>query len=229
MLIDGDDRFISQRTERRLSQFSADAIGRGVVLSVPGIEPLRIAEPGEDAEVLTVDVWGKGSPVRRAADADAWLSDWLGYPVRMTYQHDQAHRRLSENDRTFPSDRVSLADGYPLLLTSEASLAALNSELDAAVGMLRFRPNVVVRGLDAFAELEMTRFTIGGISFRAIKPCVRCGVITLDPATGEQSKEPLRTMARLPRTRTDGGVIFGMNLVPDQQGEMRVGDPVVAR
>ncbi len=226
MLIDANGDFVSQRGEPRLTQFVAEPIQDGIRLQAPGVDLLHVDFPKADASVLTVDVWGTASSVRHADAADEWLLGWLGYPVRLVYQPDTARRSVKPARATTEEDRVSLADGYPLLLTNEASLAAVNTELGVPAEMLRFRPNVVVRGLNPFAELSLTRLTIGGVSFRAVKPCVRCNVVTLDPATGDRGKEPLRTMARLPQTRTDDGVVFGMNLVPDGEGTIRVGDRI---
>ncbi len=226
MLIDANGDFVSQRGEPRLTQFVAVPVEDGIHLHAPGADSLHVAYPQVDAASLSADVWETVSPVCHAAAADEWLSGWLGYPVRLVYQQADAVRPVKPARRTKDSDRVSLADGYPLLLTNEASLAAVNSELRAPADMLRFRPNVVVRGMDAFAELNLSRVVIGDLAFRAVKPCVRCSVVTLDPLTGDRGKEPLRTMARLPQTRTDDGVVFGMNLVPDGEGTIHVGDRV---
>jgi uncharacterized protein YcbX len=122
---------------------------------------------------------------------------------------------------------VSFADGYPLLLTSQASLDALNARLAAPVEMLRFRPNLVVEGAEAWAEYRWTRLRIGGAAFRVVKPCDRCVVTTIDPRTGTQPEpdEPLRTLKQFPRDAR-GRVLFGQNLVPEICGAVRVGDGV---
>ena len=57
-----------------------------------------------------------------------------------------------------------------------------------------------------------------------IKPCARCVVTTVDQATGERKREPLRTLSTY-RT-VDGQVLFGQNLVHQGRGVVRVGDPV---
>lgn len=227
MILDADDAFVSQRGEPRLTALRADLVPGGVVLRVPTRPPLCVSEPAGAA--FEVDVWGTPTVVRHAPGADMWLSDWLGYPARLVFQPGDARRPLKPARGTQPGDHVSLADGYPLLLANEASLEAVNAHLDAPAEMLRFRPNVVVRGLEPFAELELTRLTLDGVPMRAVKPCVRCSVVLLDPATGARGKEPLRTMARLPPTRGAGGVVFGMQLVPDARGRVRVGGSVEVR
>jgi uncharacterized protein YcbX len=226
MIVDEQGAFVSQRGEPRLVAFDPAEHQDGLVLRAPGQPPLFVAAPPPAAPTLSADVWGTRSPVQPVPAADAWLGGWLGYPTRLVYQPDDGIRNVKPAQGTTPADHVSLADSYPLLLASESSLAHVNAHLDAPAEMLRFRPNVVVSGLAPFAELRLTGLRIGSVPFRAVKPCVRCNVVTLDPATGDRGKEPLRTMARLPETRTDEGVVFGMNLVPDGAGVVRVGDPV---
>ncbi len=145
MLIDSAGDFVSQRGEARLTQVAADLVDDGLVLHAPGADSLPVAFPESDAPALTVDVWGTASPVRHATAADAWLSGWLGYPARLVYQPDAAHRPVKLASGTSRGDHVSLADSYPLLLTNAASLVAVNAQLDSPAEMLRFRPNVVVR------------------------------------------------------------------------------------
>ena len=134
---------------------------------------------------------------------------------------------LAEED-----DRVSFADGYPLLLTTEASLTALGDWLleagDEPVPMTRFRPNLVVAGARPWAEDDWLgrRLRIGDVVFRAAKSCSRCVVTTIDQETGERDRQPLRALGRHRRHRD--GLLFGINLIPDigagQRALIRVGD-----
>jgi len=121
-------------------------------------------------------------------------------------------------------DEVSLADAFPLLLVSQASLDGLNARLAQPVPMLRFRPNLVVAGTAAHAEDRWRRIRIGGIEFEAAKACIRCVVPTLDFDSGrfDPSGEPLRTLVGY--RRGEDGVAFGMNLIPRGAGVLRVGD-----
>ena len=123
-------------------------------------------------------------------------------------------------------DEVGFADAYPLLLTTEASLAELNARLDTPVGMAHFRPNLVVTGCEPFAEDGWKRLRIGDVELTVTKPCDRCVFITLDAEGGrfDANQEPLRTLATY-RTRQQK-VYFGQNLLVRTPGELRVGDPV---
>ena len=131
-------------------------------------------------------------------------------------------------DRSYadPGDEVGFADAYSLLLTTEASLAELNSRLDAPVGMAHFRPNLVVTGCEPFAEDRWKRVRIGGVELALRKPCARCVLITVDPETARPHphQEPLRTLATY--LKRGSKVLFGQNVLPRGGGTLRVGDPV---
>jgi hypothetical protein len=121
--------------------------------------------------------------------------------------------------------RVSFADAFPFLLISEESLSDLNSRLTRPLPMNRFRPNLVIAGGEPYIEDTLERFDIGGIAFRAVKPCGRCVVTTTDQETTERGVEPLRTLATY---RKEGGeVVFGQNVVHLGTGRLTVGAPVL--
>ncbi len=229
MIIDGDGTFVSQRTLPPLAVIGATpAPDGGILLTAAGHEPLAVPRPeaGAGSEALTTVVWRSAVPALAAGDAaDAWLGAVLGVRCRLVYMADPTARPVSL-DFGGPDDRVSLADGFPVLLTTTASLADLNRRLGAeAVPMERFRPNLVIDGVDRpFAEDLWRRVRVGGVVFRVVKPCARCAVTTVDQNTGKRlGTEPLRTLATFRRIPS-GGVLFGTNLIPDNTGEVRVGD-----
>ena len=149
-----------------------------------------------------------------------WFSDLLERDLRLVYMPGDVERGVDlEYGRE--GDVVSFADGYPLLVISEESLADLNARLAEPVEMRRFRPNLVVRGAGPYAEDEWDRFRIGELELRAVKPCARCVLTTRDPETGEAGKEPLATLAQY-RT-VDDKVRFGMNVIADGLGKLEVG------
>lgn len=202
----------------------------GLRLSAPGREQLDVPVPnGPPTDAF---VWGDAVPGSLAGPAaDAWFSALLGAAVRFVYLDDPT-RRPTSPEYSGPDDRVSFADGYPLLVVNEASLAALNdlvaagrSPEAAPLSVVRFRPNVVVSGFPAWAEDGWRRLRIGAASFRAVKGCSRCVLTTTDPDTLERGHEPIATLAR--HRRWDGKTWFGVNLVPDTPGAVvRVGDEV---
>lgn len=232
MLIDSEDRVVTQRQLPRLAQLSAAPLpGGGVVLSAPGSAPLTVEVPDPAFTVLAELFRSKVEVVEAAGAAHAWFGARLGAEVRLVHLDEPSHRRLIDPAYARPGETVSFADGFPLLLTARASLDALNSLVEQGdhadegpLPMNRFRPNVVVDGTAPWAEDGWRRIAIGEVDFRVAKPCGRCVVTTTDQLTAERGKEPLRTLARHRRTGT--GLHFGQNLIPDGTGVIRVGDPV---
>ena len=124
---------------------------------------------------------------------------------------------------------MSFADGFPLLVTTQASLDDLNTRLASPVTMDRFRTNLLVGGAEPWAEDEWQDLRVGETRFAGVKDCARCAVTTVDQGSGVRSEdnEPLRTLARF-RRKAGGRIIFGQNLVPRRLGRIARGDRVEA-
>lgn len=223
MLVDESGVFVTQRTIPKLALVSTAIGEHGYALRAPDTSPLLLPFDGSDGPEMEVQVWSHRGSARRHAEASAWFSDYLRMPVSAVYMPDD-HRRPVNPERGRPGDVVSFADAYPFLAISEESLADLNSRLSAPLDMRRFRPNIVVSGGPAYGEDHWSRIRAGSVSFRAVKRCDRCAVTTVDPDTGEKGKEPLATLSKY--RQMDGKVWFGMNLIHDGPGKIRVGDPV---
>lgn len=225
MVVDGAGDVITAREHPRLVLTTPRVTEGGVRLSHPDVGEIDVATP-HGAELDTVRVWDDEV---QAAPADAaahqWFTRLLGEPARLVYLDDPTGRPTNPA-RTEPTDRVSFADGYPLLLATEESLAALNELIPGdAVPMTRFRPSVVVSGAPAWAEDGWRRIRIGAARFRVVKGCDRCVFTTIDPETAEKGKEPIATLSR--HRKWDGKVWFAVNLVPDNPGvTIGVGDDV---
>jgi hypothetical protein len=170
-----------------------------------------------------VTVWDDSVVASDQGDAAATLlSDHLGQPCRLV-RVDEA--RIADQAYAAPGTVVGFADGFPLLLITDASLGALNGRLPMPLPIDRFRPNLVVSGAEPFAEDGWRRIRIGDIELDVVKPCARCTITTVDQATGRRDgAEPLRALGTFRRGRR--GVLFGQNLVHRSQGLLRVGDPV---
>jgi len=228
MLVDeASGRFLTQRAVAKMSQLSAQWNGAGgLTLSAEGVPALDVPLPGSDAELRGVTIWRDTLRVPDAgAEAAAWVSDFIGKPTRLVHVPlDRA--RTTEAGYGKDDDKVGFADGYPLLLIGQASLDDLSARIGRPMEMLRFRPNLVIEGSDAFAEDGWTRVRIGDVEFRVVKPCSRCILTTIDPASGERStdREPLATLKTY--REQAGEVMFGQNLVNDGPGRLDVGMPV---
>ncbi|MFF4749520.1 MOSC domain-containing protein [Streptomyces sp. NPDC002514] len=231
-LIDDGGKVVTQRERPHLALAAAEPMaGGGLRLSAAGRTPLTVPVP-EPAGTVTISVFGtKVEAVPAGEAAHAWCTAYLGTDVRLVHLDDPATRRPVDPDFALPGETVSLADGFPLLVTTLASLDALNSLLaegdhaqEGPLPMNRFRPNVVVAGTAPWAEDGWSRIAIGEVGFRVAKPCGRCVVTTTDQSTAARGAEPLRTLAR--HRRIGGSLVFGQNLVPRSTGTIRVGDPV---
>jgi uncharacterized protein len=236
MVVDSDGRFVTGRQHPRLVLVRPALAADGAIrLSAPGLPDLTVPVPeAGKTEVARVQVWSSEVDAAVAIpEAAYWLSKVTEMDVRLVYLDDPT-RRASDPGYSQDGDVVSFADGYPLLLTSEGSLAQVNEWIAAGahaaegpLPMTRFRPNVVVAGDAAFAEDRWRLVRIGDVAFRVAKPCGRCVFTTVDPRTAAKGKEPLATLAR--HRRWDGNVWFGVNLIPDAPrdgGVIAVGDPV---
>jgi hypothetical protein len=230
MVVDGEGRFVSQRTRPRLAVVAPEVTAGALVLRAPGREPLVVTlgadgGPARGGPAGAVTVWSDTVAARDAgAEAAAWFGALLGEPARLVFMPDDT-RRAIDPDYAAPGDVVSFADGFPWLLISEASLADLNTRLPGPLPMNRFRPNLVVDGCAPYAEDAWRTLRIGEAVFRVVKPCARCSVTTVNQETGElDGPEPLRTLAGY--RRVGDGVMFGQNLLAERGGELRVGAPV---
>ncbi len=230
LVTDDAGRMLTQREEPRLTRCQPSYVDGDLVVSARGRPDLHV--PAKAGELVEVSVFGTPVRLSRAgAAADAWLSETLGREVHLMYLDDPTRRPVDPRYGR-PDDRVSLADGYPVLLANPASLVVLNDWIaeggsdEGPLPMTRFRPNVVVDGVPAWAEDGWVgrRLRIGAVTFRVPKPCDRCVVTTTDQETGERGREPLRTLGRY--RKVGQALLFAMNLIPDRTGEIRVGDEI---
>ena len=173
----------------------------------------------------TLNVWRTPVPTRTAnPEASIWLSKILGTPCTLVHQSDPESRAVTP-DLTRPGDVVSLADGFPLLVTTIASLADLNRRLATPIPMDRFRPNLVIDGATPWAEDGWSHIQLGHTRLRLASPCSRCKVTTLDQQTGlaPARTEPLKTLGTFHRD-PEGRITFGWNAIPEALGTIRIGD-----
>ncbi|MCU0806075.1 MAG: MOSC N-terminal beta barrel domain-containing protein [Burkholderiales bacterium] len=222
MVVDDHGEFLSQREVPRMALIRTDVRLNELRIRAPGMLgidlPIDVEEDEPDV-VRKVAVWNDVVDAVDEGDyVAAWLSGFLGRPARLAKFHPRA-RRLVNRRRTGGAEIAHhFADSAPLLVTSDASLDDLNLRLEGggaqAVPMDRFRPNLVLAGIDAYAEDRIDTLAIGGLVLRALKPCTRCEIPCTDQATGEVASEPMATLGTY-RTnpRADGGVTFGTYFV----------------
>lgn len=229
---DLEGRFLTQRDCAALARICARWRIGGVRLQSDDLADVFEAPLPAGRDRRGVIVWSDTvDALPFGPAADAWLSAALGRTSRLFCIAESADRRTSA--RFAPAAPIAFADAYPVLVTTAASLNALNAEIErnggAAVGMDRFRPNIVIGGADPWAEDFWATITVGGLALDLVKPCDRCVVTTTDQRTGaRRGKEPLASLARLRRSADDriNGVLFGWNAIPRGSGALKVGDAV---
>jgi uncharacterized protein len=222
MLVDETGSFMSQRKLPRMALIKVRLESDGLAVDAPGMSSLQVPFGPPDGKPMLARVWNDLVEAQ-TVDDDSWFSEFLEVSCKLVYLPDESVRPV-DPAYAEPGDRVSLADGFPFLLISEASLADLNARLEQPLPMDRFRPNLVVGGCGPFAEDGWRGVRIGRLTFRVVKPCARCTITTVDQESATKGKEPLRTLARF--RRAGNKVLFGQNLIHDETGTLRIGDPV---
>jgi uncharacterized protein YcbX len=228
LITDHASAMLTQREIIAMARLHARPSAAGAItLTAPHHPPLRLTPPPATSPSRQVTIWRDTVPALDAGDEPAaWLSTALGTQCRLAYLANPRARPINPAYAR-PGETVSFADGYPMLLTTTASLADLNTRLAVPIPMSRFRPNLVLTGTPAWAEDTWRRIRIGAAIFRVAKPCDRCIITTIDPATATRPNpvEPIRTLGTF-RRDLRGGVMFGQNLIPEHCAPIKVGDAV---
>ncbi len=232
LIVNEHGRFLTQREHARMALIEPILTDDGVTLHAPNMQPLTVQNIEEGAAFDAV-IWDDTvRVVSQGAEAAAWLSAFLGISCRLVHMERGFVRLVDKEYAVRPTDQTSFADGYPLLLISEASLNDLNTRImasgGASVPMNRFRPNIIVTGCEAFAEDCWRRIRIGGITFDLVKPCARCNIPTIDQTTAHihHGKEPVVTLKTYRKSVDGKKILFGQNLIHNGAGTLNVGDAV---
>lgn len=237
MVVDGRGDMLTQRSLPRMALIRTTFRHEEVVLRAPGMLALHLAVDRVEAPTR-VRVWDdEVAAYDMGPLAAQWCTDFLGRPARLA-RFDPEQRRLSNKRWTGDLDAENgFADAFPLLVTGSTSLAELNRRLvatgHATVDMRRFRPNLVLDGLEPFDEDHLDELHIdtadGEVVLRLVKPCVRCTVPSVDPDSGEQGHAVADVLSTFRAdARMDGGITFGMNavIVDGIDRTLRVGQAV---
>ncbi|AMW17464.1 MOSC domain-containing protein [Glaesserella parasuis] len=223
MITEVDGTFITARKEQMLYRLAAFPISTGIVIQSDCGERC-VALYNDFTQQRSSEVWGSHFPSWVANKAvNQWLSQKFGREVQLRWLGEQSQRMVKH----FEPQPLSFADSNPLLLVSEQSLKQLQQWSPVPVSMEQFRANVVIDGIQAFEEERWKQVKIGTVEFEVAQPCTRCILITRDPQTLEldPNAEPFRTLKQH-HTNEKGKPIFGVHLVPQTSGVIRVGDYV---
>ncbi|GHE93688.1 YcbX family protein [Thalassotalea profundi] len=231
VVTDEQGQFISARTEPNLCLIQASITQQGLILTAPDMPILEVKYNSFSKNYQSVTVWKDTiKSIHCSLEIDKWFSQFLKRPCRLHFFGENS-QRLVKNSH----NQVGFADGYPLLLISQASLNDLNQRLaninETTVTMSHFRPNLVVENTEAlnqaFIEDTWRHIRIGEVEFELVKPCSRCIMTTVNPKTAEKHKlqQPLNTLKEY-RQVESGDVMFGQNLIALNKGQLKVGDNV---
>ncbi len=244
MVVDEQSEFLTQRELPRMALIKPQLKTYEMVLRAPGMLALHVKLDEAEAAVR-VRVWGhEAAAFDMGGIAAQWFTDFLGGKVRLV-RFDPDHQRLSNSVWTGTIEaRNQFSDGFPLLLISEASLSNLNSKLMAAgasaVGMERFRPNIVLGHCASLSPHDEDRLEAlqistdqGEVQLKPVKPCLRCQIPNIDPLSATSSPEVLDMLQTYRQdARVNGALTFGMNVIAKNGWDgvdhlLKVGQPVV--
>jgi uncharacterized protein YcbX len=226
LVVDETDRFVTQRTLAELARVEISLGETGFKMCAPNVGELHLPYAQQtDGRTRTVTIFNDTVVADDAGDEAAeWFSSALAQRCRLV-RIGAAYSRTVRPDNIRDEHRsavvapaVSFTDAFPTLITSEESLANLNTRLPSPVPMNRFRPNIVVRGSGAYDENAWSTVRAGDMLFRAATACLRCTITTIDQELARQTgAEPLRTLATYRRSPAREGVMFGEYLIHDRR------------
>lgn len=224
MLIDHNNRFISQREHALMALFTPHFNGDRLTISAPDSTSIDIPLHTDNPEFVTVSIWDDVCQAQLISKAaDDWFSRHLNVDARLVFMPDKT-QRFTDTEYTEPGHITSFSDAYPFMMIGQASLDDLNLRLEKPLPVNRFRPNIVFTGGIPYQEDTMDDFTINNISFKGVKLCARCNMITIDQSTALSAKEPTKTLAGY-RARNNK-IYFGQNLVHNMTGIISEGDEI---
>ena len=237
MLVSGSGKFITQRQFPQLAKVQVEIIDRYITLQAENeIAPLTFV-PTLNGTLTEVEIWrDRLEAIDQGDEVAQWFRQLLRLApnrvCRLVRQSPHHVRFLKQKYPRGGKQPVGFADNSPIMLTATASLIELNQRIveihqqqSQAVAMNRFRPNIVVDTIEAFIEDSWSLIQIGEIRFKVAKPCSRCIITTVDQQQGVKTllKEPLNTLGTF-RQLSEQGVMFGVNMIPQNEGSIRVGD-----
>lgn len=211
-IVDSNGKLLTQRDDPRLALIQPQIKDNRLVLSADTRSPVEVTESRATGTLL-VSKWGEQVVCTDEGDAAAeWLAALLAYECRL----------VRVDTKTEPTDSVMFNDCAPLLVMFEETLEDVNSRLEDPVEMDRFRPSVVIRGFDQYAENEHSCLSTNVTSLLARKPCGRCVIINIDQSRAiRHLSEPLRTLSEY--RSVNEKVVLGHYFAADRVGKLCVG------
>jgi uncharacterized protein len=219
MFVNAQGTFLSQRTHPQLARLVPEITADALVVRAPGRSPLEMPlAAANDGGGERVAVRVHRDPcvgIDQGPAAAQWASETLGEALRLVRVPAEPARHANPAFAGATPAPMGFADGFPLLVCNEASLADLNTRLPQPIPMERFRPNLVLAGLPAWAEDRIDSLTIGAVRLRLVKPCTRCTIPSIDQHSGMPATDPAPVLREFRFSAALRGVTFGENAVID--------------
>ncbi len=222
MVVDGAGSFVSQRELPRMALVQTTLKAGDLILRAPGMLALHVAVDRVE-ERTEIEVWGdRVAAFDMGALCAQWFSDFLVRPLRLARFDPEAPRRADRKWTGAIDAANAFHDGFPLLVASAESIVELNRRLaghgDAPATLARFRPNIVLGGIDANAEDHLDEIVFaaadGPVRLKLVKPCTRCSIPDVDPASGVAGHAVGDVLAQYRADpRMGGAITFAMNAV----------------
>lgn len=212
MVVDESGVAVTQREQPRLALVLPSLEQESLLLNAPGMQPFRLAIPHEPGFTVNAELFGETVDTKSVPqEASEWFSEFLGQNVRLVRRDPAFLRRGGVQYPTRDSAPTAFPDNYGLLVIASSSLEDLNKRLDSSVPMNRFRPNIVIDGVSPYDEDYLQCLIVSDLNLRAVNPCYRCSLTTIDQLTGVAGLEPLQKLSQY--RRDANGIAFGMYAV----------------
>lgn len=227
MLVDEHNLFFTQRDYPQMALLQTAIADNGIVITHKDHPRESVVIPFSSTghEKVIVNVWDDlCEAIVVDPQLNEWFSDKLRVDCKLVHMPEETHRKVDRNFALHENDITAFSDGYPLLVIGQSSLDDLNSRLETALPMNRFRPNIVLSGTEPYEEDEMKEFRIGDIHFYGVKLSARCVMTTINQDSLEKGKEPLKTLHTY--RMMNNKVYFGQNVLHAATGTLKTGDEV---
>ncbi len=216
--------FVSQRTHAKMCLIKLSLLKDGFEVDAGASEgKIRIPFALDTSERMNIKIWDDEIS---CMVADKHINDWfsrcIGEDLKLCYQPDDEIRKTDCTYSKTENDQTSLSDGYPILMLSEESVAEINNRCPENIDILRFRPNIIIKGGGAFEEDDLGEIKIGSVSMVGVKKCARCLVINIDYNTAISGLEPLKTLSKF--RKVDRKILVGMNIIVFTEGNIVLKD-----
>jgi len=239
MVTTSDYEFITQREIPLMSMIEVSIDLDALTLSSKNNTKFQVPLLSSNTNVIKASVWGDiCDAYDEGDDASLWLTSLLGQyknkSLRLVRYSSQGIRPVPAKYLNGVEAQSAFSDQFPYLITSWESLEKLNKGLikngSQVAEMDRFRPNIVVKGIDNLEKKTSQNLLCqkSGYDFGLRKPCKRCKIITINQDDGkiDNPKEPLATLTSLRFSDEIKGAFFGQNaiLLSNNNYILKVGD-----